>query len=58
MRCFVKTEPSPNGEITMSLTDVGKSCPGRKFLMSQICFFEAFRENKILSKISEFTVLG
>ena len=28
----------PNGEITLSFTDVGKLCPNRKFLMSQICF--------------------
>ena len=35
----------------MSFTDIGKSCPSREFLTSQICF-NAIRENKILAKIS------
>ena len=39
-----------NGEITMSFTDVGKSCPSHEFLMSQMCFLTLF------AKISEFTV--
>ena len=39
----------------MSFTDVGKSYPSRRFLAWQICF-NAIRENKILTKISEFTV--
>ena len=34
MRSFVKIGPSRNGEITMSFTDVGKSCPSREFLTS------------------------
>ena len=32
----VKLKPSQNGEITLSLTDVGKSCPSRDFLTSQM----------------------
>ena len=55
MRSFVKIKSSRNGEITLSFTDIGKSYPSRDFLMSQICF-NAIRENKILAKISEFTV--
>ena len=35
---------------------VGKSCHSRKFLMWQICLFNAICENKILAKISKFTV--
>ena len=31
MRSFVKIEPSLNGEITMSFTDVSKLCPSREF---------------------------
>ena len=28
---------SRNGEITLSSSDIGKSCPSREFLTSQIC---------------------
>ena len=52
MRCFVKIESSGNGGITLSLTDIGKSCPFNVVNTS----FKAIRENKILTKISEFTV--
>ena len=31
MRSFVKIECSRNGEITLSFTDIGTSCPGRDF---------------------------
>ena len=48
-------KPSGNGEITLSFTDVGKSCPNHEFVTLQICF-NPIRENKILAKISEFTV--
>ena len=34
----------------------GKSCSSREFLASQICYFNAIRENKILAKIFGFTV--
>ena len=37
-------------EITLSFTDVGKSCPGREFAKWQICFLTRF------VKISQFTV--
>ena len=44
---------------TLSVSDTDKSCPYREFSMSQIqCMcFNAIRENKILAKISEFTIL-
>ena len=32
---FVKIKSSQNGEITLSFTDIGKSCPSSDFLMSQ-----------------------
>ena len=47
---FVKIKSSRNGGITLSLTDIGKSCPSHNFLMSQICGLMLF------AKISEFTV--
>ena len=37
MRSFTKIKSSRNGEITLSFTDEGKSCPSRNILMSQIC---------------------
>ena len=56
MLSFVEIKPSRNGNITLSFTDVGKSCPSREFFTSQICL-NTIRENKMLAKISEFTVL-
>ena len=53
MRSFVKTKSSQNGEITLSFTDIGKSCIFRVTNMS----FNAYRENKILTKIFGFTVI-
>ena len=45
-----------NGEITLSFVNMAKSCPSHEILKSQICLY-AIRQNKILTKISEFTVL-
>ena len=55
MRSFVKIKPSQIGEITLSFTDIGKSRHFHEFLTSQICF-NTICENKIIAKISEFTV--
>ena len=46
LRSFVKVKASRIGEITLSFTQVGKSCPGR-INMS----FIAFRENKVLARL-------
>ena len=44
-------------KITLSFTDIVKSCPSRKFLASQTCYLTLrICENKILAKISGFTV--
>ena len=53
---FMETKPSPFGRITLSSTDVSKSCTCHKFLLSKICL-NVIWENKILTKISEFTEL-
>ena len=37
MQRFAKIKSSVNGEITLSFTDIGKSCQGCEFLMSQLC---------------------
>ena len=48
MRGFVKVKPSRNGEITLSVTDIGQLCPSRQCLMLQICLLMLF------TKICEF----
>ena len=53
----MKTKSTRNGEITLSFTDIGKSCPGRKFLTSQICLLSLFVKIKFSRKISGLTVL-
>ena len=45
----MKIKPSRNSEITLSFNAIGKSCPSREYLTSQICIFRLF------AKISEFT---
>ena len=40
----------------MSFTDIDKSCPSCKFLTWQNMSFKAIHKNKVLAKISEFTV--
>ena len=57
MRSFVKIKSSRNVEITLSFTDICKSCHSHRFLASRICLLTLFRENKIHAKISGFTVL-
>ena len=42
-------------KITLSFTDVGKSCPCREFLHGNYVF-NAIHDNKITAKISEFAV--
>ena len=56
MRSFVKTKSSGNAKITMSFSDICKSCPSREFLASKIFCFNVIHENEILAKISGFTV--
>ena len=46
MRSFVKIKPSRNGEITLPLIDIGKSCLCREFLTSQICLLTPFAKIK------------
>ena len=55
MRSFVKIKSMRNGEITLSFTDIGKSCPSSEFLTLQICLLMLNLKTKF-SKSSEFTV--
>ena len=56
MRSFVKIKPLRIGDITLSCTDIGKSCLFRDFFYIANVSYNAIRENKILPKISGFTV--
>ena len=57
MRSFVKIKSSRNGEIVLSFTDKGKSCEliVVNFYAANMSF-NAIGENKILAKVSKFTV--
>ena len=52
---FLEIKSSQNGEITLSFTDLCKSCPSRDYNVANMSF-NAYREHKILAKISEFTL--
>ena len=50
LRSFVKIKSLRNGEITLSITEIGKSYPSREIFRSHVCFKTLF------AKISGFTV--
>ena len=56
MQSYVNIKPLRIGVITLAFTLISKSCPVRDFLRRQCAFFNVIGENKILAKISEFTV--
>ena len=43
---FRGNKSSKNGEITLSFTDIVKSCPSSEFLASQICYLMLFAKIK------------
>ena len=53
MRRFVKIKSSRNGEITLSCTDIGKSCPSRQFLTLQICLLALIAKTNSCKKIPD-----
>ena len=55
MQSFVKIKSSQNGKITLSFTYESKLCHSCGFYVANMSF-NAIRENKILAKISDFTV--
>ena len=57
MRIFVKISTSLNVDMSLSLTAVVYSCSSRDFETWQICLLTQFAKNKVLTKISGFTVL-
>ena len=56
MRSFVKVKSSQNGEIALSHTDTGKSCPSPEFKTALICLLTLFAKIKF-SRISEVIIL-
>ena len=46
MRSFAKVKSSQNGKITLSFTDIGKSCFRREFKMSLIYMLTLFAKKK------------
>ena len=50
---FVKMKSSQYGEITLSFTDIGKSCPSRQFLALQICLLTLFVKIKFSGKFPD-----
>ena len=55
IRSFAKIKSSLNGEITLSITDIGKSCKSRDFIAARMSF-NAICENRILANISGYKI--
>ena len=59
MRSLVKIKPSRNGEITLSFTDVGKSCHSRDLTWQiHASLLSLFAKNKFSRKYSEYMSLN
>ena len=50
MRSLGNIKASKTGEMVLSFTDVGKSCPSCKFSKSQICLSKLFAKINLLQK--------
>ena len=50
MRSFVKIKPLRIGNISLSFTDIGKSCPVPNFFTSQMCLLTLFAKLKFSLK--------
>ena len=53
MRSFVKMKSSRNREITLSITDIGKSCHSREFLTSYVYLLTLFAKMKFSQKFPD-----
>ena len=53
MRSFVEIKSSRNGEISLSFTDLGKSCPHCEFLASQKGLLMLFAKIKLSRKFPD-----
>ena len=50
---FRENKTSRNVKITLSYTDIGKSCPSHEFLTSQICLLTLFAKTKFSRKFAD-----
>ena len=50
LRSYMKIKSSRNGELTLSFTDICKSCLSRDFSISQICLLTLFAKIKFSQK--------
>ena len=57
MQSFVKIKSSPNAEITLSFTEMGKSCHSPDFLLSQICILTLFAKIRFSRKFPDLQYL-
>ena len=53
MSSFLKIKSLRNGEITLSITDIGKSCTSCEYLGPQECLLMLFAKNIILGKFPD-----
>ena len=54
---FNEMKSLPNGEITLSFTDVGESCISREFLTSQTCLLPLFAKIKLSGKFCIYSTV-
>ena len=54
MQSFAKVKSSQNGKITLSFTDIGKSCTSRESQTSLICILRLFAKIKISRIFPDF----
>ena len=58
MRSFVKTKSSRIAKFsTLSITDIGKSCPSREILTSQVCLLTLFAKIRFSRKFPDLQYL-
>ena len=57
MRSFMKIKSSQKGFITLSFTDIGKSCLSREFLASLICLLTQLAKIKFSRKFPNYSIV-
>ena len=57
MQSFVKIKLLQNGEITLSFTNIGNSCPSQEFLASKLCLLTLIAKIKFSQKFPDLHYL-
>ena len=55
---YVKLKSSRNAKLSQSFTNIGKSCPIREFLASQIILLTLFKKTKFSQKFPDLQYTG